>query len=422
MICQDSWPTLSGYRELLLEFGVGDSANWANQNEDAIRSALAQPWWRLQFPGGLESRFDQSIADNQSKQTRNNYFLAVFFVNLFGTADYQFLPDVYLTAWLIRFAIITPMFMMVIWAEFYSKAAVRRGIATMALMLVTAAGLMYPVTISKSPDVVHYQVGVVVVVLFSNLLTDMRFALALIASVIFSLMYLAEITVFLSLPSYLAINYVLVMFSTVSLSLVATYRRERHMRQVFLMLALLEVAEQRQMVANERLRLLADKDPLTGLANRRRLDEEFPKLWREAMRVSSPISVLFLDIDHFKLYNDAYGHAMGDEVLKSFANLLRESAARRPLDLVARNGGEEFLVVLPDTPPSAAAAIARNFLTKLAALGIAHDGSSYKVVSASVGIAGGVPLPDESPESYIEQADQAMYRAKHNGRNRVEYA
>jgi diguanylate cyclase (GGDEF)-like protein len=398
VICRDSRPTLRGDRKLLLEFGVGNSANWASQNEEAIRSALAQPWWRLQFPSDLECRFDQSIAENQSRQTRNNYFLAVFFVNLFGTADYQFLPDVYLTAWLIRFAIITPMFLIVIWAEFYSRAAVRRGIATMAL------------------------VGVVVVVLFSNLLTDMRFALALVASAIFSLMYLAEITVFLHLPSYLAINYVLVMFSTVSLSLVATYRRERHMRQVFLMLALLEVAEQRQLEANESLRLLADKDPLTGLANRRRLDEEFPKLWREAMRVSSPISVLFLDIDYFKRYNDAYGHAMGDEVLKRFAALLRESAARRPLDIVARNGGEEFLVVLPDTPPAAAAAIARNFLTKLAALAIPHEESSYKVVSASVGIAGGVPLPDESPESYIEQADKAMYRAKNGGRNRVEYA
>lgn len=399
-----------------------EDLNWTLENEEALRTALARPWWYLRFHADLEGQFDLRVAPAQSRQTRNNYIFAMFICNLFAVADYQFLPDVYQTAWFIRFALITPLFLIVIWTEFHSTQLIRRGIATMALMLLTSAGLMYPVIISRSPDVVHYHIGIVVVVLFANLLTDMRFALALIASVIFALMYFAELTFWLHLPAHLTTNYVMVMFSAVSLSLVASFRRERHMRLAFLMMSLLEVAERRQLQANEALRQLADHDPLTGLANRRRFDTEYPRLWKESLRESRPLSVLFVDIDHFKAYNDKYGHAMGDKVLQRFASLLRETTARRPLDLVARNGGEEFLVVLPDTQPGVAADIARNFLAHLSSQAIPNEGSDLGILSASIGISGGIPLSIQARQAFVEQADHAMYKAKRNGRNRIELA
>jgi len=401
---------------------VPEALNWAMENEEKLRSALARPWWSLRFPAGLEAQFDLRVAPTQSRQTRNNYILAMFICNLFAVADYQFLPDVYQTAWFIRFALITPLFLIVIWTEFYSTRVIRRGIATMALMLLTSAGLMYPVIISKSPEVVDYHIGIVVVVLFANLLTDMRFTLALIASVIFALMYVAELAFWLHLPSHLTTNYMMVMFSAVSLSLVASFRRERYMRMSFLMMSLLEVAEQHQLQANEALRQLADHDPLTGLANRRRFDAEYPRLWKESLRESRPLSVLFVDIDHFKAYNDKYGHAMGDKVLQRFASLLSETCARRPLDLVVRNGGEEFLVVLPDTQSDVAADIARNFLARLASQEIPNEGSDLGILSASIGISGGIPLSVQAWQAFVEQADHAMYKAKRNGRNRIECA
>jgi len=397
-----------------------EKLKWAADSEPVLRQALARPWWKLRFYDELEKRFDQGVASLQARDARNNYFLAMFFCDIFAIADYRFLPDVYLTAWLLRFAVITPLFMLTIWAEFYSKQAFRRGWATLALMLVTTAALMYPVIISNSHDVVHYHVGLIVVVLFSNLLTDLRFALALLGSILFSIMYLLELIFGLNLPGHLINNYAMVSLSVVFLSLVATFRRERHLRTVFLMLALLDIAEQRQIEANAALRKLATQDPLTGLANRRRFDDEYPRLWKEAIRQSQPLSVLFIDLDRFKAYNDTYGHAKGDEVLERFAEVVRETATRRPLDLAVRNGGEEFLVVLPDTRLDVAIGIAQALVKILADLALPHERSSYGVVTASVGVAGGQPQPGQSASDYVERADSAMYKAKENGRNRVE--
>lgn len=409
-----------GQQAECVENVLAEKMKWAADSEPILRQALARPWWKLRFDGELEKRFDEGVASIQAKDARNNYFLAVLFVNVFAIADYRFLPDVYLTAWLMRFAVITPLFLLTIWAEFYSHQTFRRGWATLVLMLFTTAALIYPVIISNSPDIVHYHIGLIVVVLFSNLLTDLRFALALFGSVIFSIMYLLELSLGLNLPGHLINNYGMVSMSIVSLSLVATFRRERHLRTVFLMLALLDIAEQRQVEANAALRKLAAQDPLTGLANRRRFDDEYPRLWKEAIRQSQPLSILFADLDRFKAYNDTYGHAKGDEILERFADVLRETATRRPLDLAVRNGGEEFLVVLPDTPLDVAIGIAESLVRKLAELGIPHERSNYGVVTASIGVAGGQPVAGGSAQDYIEQADSAMYKAKENGRNRVE--
>ena len=399
---------------------MAEELRWTEESEPQLREALARPWWKLRFEGELETLFDQKVAPIQAKDARNNYFLAMFFCNVFAIADYRFLPDVYVTAWLLRFAVITPMFMITIWAEFYARQSFRRGWMTLLLMLVTTAALTYPLLISNSPDLVHYQVGVIVVVLFSNLLTDLRFALALMGSVVFMIMYMLELTIGLDLPSHVIGNYGMVSTSIVALSLVATFRRERHLRTVFLMLALLDIAEQRQTGANAALRKLAAQDPLTGLANRRRFDEEYPRLWKEAVRQSLPLSILFIDLDRFKAYNDTYGHAKGDEILERLADVMRQTTTRRPLDLAVRNGGEEFLVVLPDTTRDMAVGIAQSLVDRLSGLAIPHEGSSFGVVTASVGVAGGVPQSGQDADDYVKQADMAMYRAKENGRNRVE--
>ena len=399
---------------------MAEELRWTEGHEPQLREALARPWWKLRFESELEAIFDQKVAPIQAKDARNNYFLAMFFCNVFAIADYRFLPDVYLTAWLLRFAVITPMFMITIWAEFYARQSFRRGWMTLLPMLVTTAALTYPLIISNSPDLVHYQVGVIVVVLFSNLLTDLRFALALLGSIVFMIMYMLELTIGLDLPSHVISNYGMVSTSIVALSLVATFRRERHLRTVFLMLALLDIAEQRQTEANAALRKLAAQGPLTGLANRRRFDEEYPRLWKVAVRQSQPLSILFIDLDRFKGYNDTYGHAKGDEILERLADLLRHTTTRRPLDLAVRNGGEEFLVVLPDTTCHMAVGIAQSLVDCLSGLAIPHEGSSFGVVTASVGVAGGVPQAGQDPDDYVRQADMAMYRAKENGRNRVE--
>ncbi len=174
--------------------------------------------------------------------------------------------------------------------------------------------------------------------------------------------------------------------------------------------------------ANRRLRVLAWQDGLTGVANRRRFDEALGQEYRRALRQNGSLALVMLDVDHFKRFNDAYGHLGGDSCLQRIAAAL-VAQARRPADLPARYGGEEFAVLLPDTDIVGAHAFADGLQAALADLAIPHEGNPAGRVSVSIGIACTTPEGgDSGPAELIEAADAALYRAKAAGRNRVERA
>ncbi|MFM0557385.1 sensor domain-containing diguanylate cyclase [Paraburkholderia sediminicola] len=181
---------------------------------------------------------------------------------------------------------------------------------------------------------------------------------------------------------------------------------------------LLGAQMRRRMRAESDLQLLAHTDGLTGLNNRRSLGEILDKEWRRARRMHSVMSLLFVDIDRFKAYNDTYGHQAGDDALAAVARCISESI-RRPADTAARYGGEEFVVVLPDTPASGATEIAERIRSAICECGIAHAGSEYGRVTASIGVVSRVPLTDDDLTAAIKAADEALYNAKATGRNKV---
>jgi diguanylate cyclase (GGDEF)-like protein len=171
--------------------------------------------------------------------------------------------------------------------------------------------------------------------------------------------------------------------------------------------------------ANRQLETLAANDALTGLANRRALQESLDRELRRATRTGSEISLVMVDVDYFKRYNDSLGHLAGDECLQQLALALR-SAASRPADVVARYGGEEFAVLLPETAAAAAAAIAESLRQLVQKLAIAHPASPVgRCVTISAGVTSLVPAPGTAPEDLVAAADEALYRAKQNGRNQV---
>lgn len=174
----------------------------------------------------------------------------------------------------------------------------------------------------------------------------------------------------------------------------------------------------RRMRAESELQLLARTDSLTGLHNRRTLGEILDAEWRRARRARSVFSLLFVDIDRFKAYNDKYGHQAGDDALAAVARCIGENI-RRPADTAARYGGEEFIVVLPDTLLEGACAIAEKIRLAICELGIEHSGSEYGRVTASIGSASWSPDEDSDVTQVIKAADQALYDAKARGRNRV---
>ena len=158
-------------------------------------------------------------------------------------------------------------------------------------------------------------------------------------------------------------------------------------------------------------------DGLTGVRNRRYFDERLATEWGRALRNGTALSVVLIDVDFFKRFNDAYGHPAGDECLRRVAGALR-SACRRPVDVVARYGGEEFALILPGTTEEAALHCAAEAMRALGALDIEHrDSDVAKFVTLSLGIASCVPEADTRADTLIERADQALYAAKRAGRN-----
>jgi diguanylate cyclase (GGDEF)-like protein len=170
--------------------------------------------------------------------------------------------------------------------------------------------------------------------------------------------------------------------------------------------------------ANRRLQDLASEDGLTGIPNRRRLDEHLNTSWLQMVRQAQPLSVILCDIDYFKLYNDHYGHQAGDECLRAVARCIR-SALRRPGDLAGRYGGEEFLVTLPHTDLAGALIVSEEIHEAVRRLQIPHERSQAGAwVSLSMGVSGTVPARGDCLSRLIAAADAALYEAKAAGRAR----
>lgn len=188
-----------------------------------------------------------------------------------------------------------------------------------------------------------------------------------------------------------------------------------------LVMARLDVTElvQKSMAlerSNQRLELLSATDGLTGLANRRQFDQHLYSEWQRSMRSGLPISLLLLDIDHFKRYNDQYGHLAGDACLRQVAGILYD-CAQRTGELVARYGGEEFALLLPGADGDVAMTVAQRCMDEVAKARIAHaDSPVAEYLTVSIGVATVVASQDLVPESLVRCADEALYRVKSSGR------
>ncbi len=193
----------------------------------------------------------------------------------------------------------------------------------------------------------------------------------------------------------------------------ALKERQRHLQ------ALVDERTRDLRVANDRLAQLAVEDPLTGLANRRRLDAFLAAEWQRAERSKASVAVIAIDVDYFKRFNDTYGHAAGDDCLRRVAQVLA-SCVRAGTDLAARAGGEEFILVLTGSGADGARTVAGKVRAGVEALGIPHDASdAARVVTVSLGVAAGTPDGGATVRTLLADADRALYEAKRAGRNRA---
>ncbi|WP_236208136.1 sensor domain-containing diguanylate cyclase [Pseudomonas tohonis] len=179
-------------------------------------------------------------------------------------------------------------------------------------------------------------------------------------------------------------------------------------------------AEQKLVELQKQLEEFSYKDGLTGVANRRMVDSTLDVEWANAQRTQQPLSLILLDIDYFKQYNDHYGHIQGDDCLKSVGQALSE-AANRPRDLVGRFGGEEFVLILPETDADAARQVAERCRRLLRERCIPHEKSGVaSLLTVSLGVGTIIPTQHDQALAFVESVDRLLYRAKQGGRNRFE--
>jgi diguanylate cyclase (GGDEF)-like protein len=180
----------------------------------------------------------------------------------------------------------------------------------------------------------------------------------------------------------------------------------------------LETALQELSAAHETLKELNTVDAMTGIKNRTYFDSTFEQEWRRAIRQHYPLSLMLLDIDHFKKVNDTYGHLVGDQCLREIAMLIK-SVLRRPADILARYGGEEFVVLLPYVESDNAVFLAEQIRAKIANTQLKIDGHLLNI-TLSIGVSTKYPREADDRKDFIQASDVALYRAKDNGRNNIQ--
>lgn len=206
------------------------------------------------------------------------------------------------------------------------------------------------------------------------------------------------------------------------LGMTLAYATDRQHRENYLQNCMIELNRIELMQQAQQLSLLSQQDALTGLANRRYLDETLDNEWRRALRHETPLTIMMVDIDFFKPYNDSLGHLKGDQCLKDIATAISSIAARSG-DLVARYGGEEFLLLFPMTNAQQAKIQAERLMNAIKKIAIVHPCSSVSpYVTISGGVATTIPRLNDSISAFVSRADHALYQAKTNGRNQYQIA
>lgn len=275
---------------------------------------------------------------------------------------------------------------------------------SLVCVLALGVGAALVVGIAHHADQSYPYEGLLLVSIAAYFLVGLRLIEALLCALAILLIYIgAELLVGLPLPRL--INNALFLFFGNLMGALGCYLLEFKSREHFLI--------------SQLMRMLADRDSLTGLHNRRSFNRHLERLWRHALREQHCLALLICDIDHFKAYNDSYGHQAGDSVLQR-VGLLLEDASRRPLDMSVRLGGEEFAVLLYDIDEEEARLRAEALRASLEALNILHRGSdTAPMVTLSIGVACLRPTADGPLSQLYEHADRALYEAKAFGRNQV---
>ncbi len=384
---------------------------------DQLREQLDGRGWRLRFPEPLESEYQEDYAKRYQSHVTLAMLLGLVALIACGIGDWMWMRDRYSMMWVIRLAVCIPMLILFMlarrpssrpWLQWLILLDAQAG----ALGILIFAGMALP------PIRYYYEGGILLVMLVVFVLSRQQFWYGLLSAAIMASMSNAFILVINHSDQLVLLSREFILCFGMIFVLTGNFLIDRSLRQHYLQMRLLDLDNRGLEATNLRLQYLTAIDGLTMIANRRALDSSLSTEWTRALRKKESISLLMIDVDNFKQYNDMYGHLAGDSCLRDIASTLRPFA-RRPGDLAARYGGEEFAVILTGTQESDALAVAESIRNEIVALSIPHSRSSHGAVTVSIGVASMIPHASHRQEDLYAQADQALYRAKRSGRNRV---
>jgi diguanylate cyclase (GGDEF)-like protein len=366
---------------------------------------------RLKFGDkATEIRFQNSLRRNSRTLNRTILCLMVAIFDSFFLPEIGQAPEIVRLSLVLRFLVLTPaivLFVVMDWADrlsrVYGPAICILCILPTALVSVEILGTTSAAAlpnIQAAPLILLVAIGVrltvpqvIVIVLFSWLF------------------YIGAISTTPVVPPLFLPSMILTSLALGLGAVAFTLRIDGRERAVFLL-------QLRAESRNQRLTQLAGSDALTGVANRRSFDEGLERLWKEAFAQHRPLALIMIDVDHFKQFNDHYGHRAGDLCLQKVANAVQDCV--RSGDIVARYGGEEFAVIVPEASPPRALTVAERILDGVRALRLRHDGlGADRIVTVSLGVASLIPRDADGMPSLVELADHFLYAAKNEGRNRL---
>lgn len=385
--------------------------------EEIDRELASRALWPS-FPPRLEARYEL----DQSGLRRRRLSLAAFWFavcyGLFLGIDGRLVADVFFLSAFVHLGLMVPLaFASAVIAGRVESAPIREGSAAL-ITISSVATILWIFLLSESPSAAHYHYIAGLPILYGNVVLRPHFAYSVTSSAIGLALYGAAMGAS-GLPTEVAIAAGLGFLSTTLISLLAGYHMERELRRAYLRKLRVEITADRLSHTNDELRQLSHLDTLTGIANRRWLEAHLGEMAERSMILSVPLAVLMVDVDHFKGFNDHYGHPEGDRCLKMVAAVARDQVRRKD-DLIGRFGGEEFLVILPGTDLLDAAKVAERIRQAIGAMRMPHARSDIAdIVTVSIGVSAGRVSDGISTEELVRAADNALYEAKRMGRNRI---
>ncbi len=383
-------------------------------------------WVFMRFPGDQEEAFLTQSAPARFQHFLVGWLFSLIGYNAFLVSDALLIPDVLDMAILVRLGVFTPTGLLVVYLGWRYReimlslpTALTEGFVALHAW-VAAFTVAMLLGLSDSPQAYACHAGYVAVLAYGNVVQRMRFPYALAFTAAVLLVHWYGMFTEPNLPQPLKWPLLGLVLSMALYTLLTNHRLEREERHRFLQMQRGHSLREQLKASREQLEQATRMDALTGVANRHGFDLHRAAICAQSWREARPLSLVVVDVDHFKAFNDHYGHPAGDECLRLVAAELQRHAAG-PGDLVARWGGEEFVLVLADTDLVSAERKAHAMIQAVKSLGIRHGRSS---TAGSVTVSAGVATwcqgdPIAVLESLVDVADAALYQAKRQGRNRV---